>query len=205
MRKNRGGSILAAMGVGALAMTAIADVKPIGQFQGDLSEDFNSFPFGTGGFQSLEVFQKTVVLSNLSASGSIKIELSSSLGGNLVTPISGVMGGQLGVAQWEFSTPVQRFGGMWENNSGQDDATAEFYDANGVLLGTHIAKSTSAGQQWIWNGWESDVPIKRILVTGNGLIQGFLWYENMQLSYVPEPGGSIFVLAGMIALLRRRT
>ena len=49
------------------------------------------------------------------------------LGGDLVTPISDMMAGQLGVGQWTFDTPVRKFGGWWENNSGADDATVEFF------------------------------------------------------------------------------
>lgn len=48
---------------------------------------------------------------------------------------------------------------------------------------------------WTWNGWQSDVPIGRIVVTGNGIVNGFLWYENVQIDFaVPGPGGGAVLL-----------
>jgi hypothetical protein len=42
-------------------------------------------------------------------------------------------------------------------------------------------------------------------VVGNGLINGFIWYENMQLTFVPEPVGcGLSVVGGFLAFRRRR-
>ena len=43
--------------------------------------------------------------------------------------------GQLGVLEWVFHMPIQKFGGYFENNSRFDDATLEFYDAQDQLIG----------------------------------------------------------------------
>ena len=65
-----------------------------------------------------------------------------------------------------------------------------------------IANVSASAQQWQWNGWESDTPISRIVVTGNGIINGFLWYENMQIDLVPTPSAIAFF--GVAAICRRR-
>ena len=103
------------------------------------------------------------------------------------------MVGQLGIAQWTFSTPVSDFGGYFENNSRFDDAVVDFYGQSGSLLGELTATVPHAAQMWTWNGWHSDIPIAQIVITGNdvGFLNGFIWYDDFQanvaLSSVPEP------------------
>ena len=187
-----------------LSYEAKADIIAIGPFTGSATDTFNQYN-SVMAVQTLDVFGGLGTISNLTEDGAIKVEWSSNFGGDLVTPISGMMMGQLGIGQWDFNTPVTRFGGWWENNSGADDATLEFYDVNNVLIGEMIANVSVSAQQWQWNGWESDTPISRIVVTGNGIINGFLWYENMQIDLVPTPGAlALFCLAGLRGRRRRR-
>ena len=180
---------------------AKADITAIGQFTGSATDTFNQYN-EVMAVQTLDVFGGLGTISNLTEDGAIKVEFSSNFGGDLVTPISGMMMGQLGIGQWDFNTPVTRFGGWWENNSGADDATLEFYDVNNILIGEMIANVSASAQKWQWNGWESDTPISRIVVTGNGIINGFLWYENMQIDVVPAPGAIVFF--GIAAICKRR-
>lgn len=183
---------------------AKADIIAIGPFTGSASDTFDQYN-RVMALQTLDVFGGLGTISNLTEDGAIKVEFSSNFGGDLVLPISGMMMGQLGIGQWDFNTPVTRFGGWWENNSGADDATLEFYDVNNVLIGEMIADVSASAQQWQWNGWESDTPISRIVVTGNGIINGFLWYENMQIDVVPTPGAILmFGVAGLCGNRRRR-
>ena len=178
---------LAAIAILANSSSA-ATLTPIGPFTGDFSDDFNRFS-NVQAVQVLDVFSNHGVIRNLTSGGAIKVEFSSQLNGDLVVPISGLMMGQLGIARWEFNEPVSRFGGWWENNSGADDATATFFDSQGNSLGSMIARDPVQAQTWTWNGWESDVPVKSIQVVGNGLINGFIWYDNVQMTLaVPEPG-----------------
>lgn len=185
------------------AATAQAQLTPIGPFQGEFSENFNRFSTNQA-VQVLDVFTSRGVIRNLSPGGSVKVELSSSLGGDLVQPRSGWMMGQLGIARWQFNAPARRFGGYFENNSGADDATLHFYDASLSLIGSVVADIPAAGGEWVWNGWESSVPFTRIEVVGNGVINGFIWYEDMQLSRVPEPSTLALLCAGMLPAVRRR-
>jgi hypothetical protein len=39
-------------------------------------------------------------------------------------------------------------------------------------------------------------------VVGNGILNGFIWYEDMQVCYVPEPGGAVLLLAGLVLACR---
>jgi hypothetical protein len=194
---------LAVCGVSA----ANADMTVIAPFTGQASDTFDQFN-NVNAVQSLPVFGGQGALENLSPSGAIKVEFSSLFQGHQVVPISDMMAGQLGVAQWVFNQPITRFGGWWENNSGQPDATVAFYDTQNVLLDTMTANVPFAGQGpsvWTWNGWESDVPISRIVVTGNGIVNGFLWYENMQVDFaVPGPSGLAFLILGGLLARRRR-
>ncbi len=181
-----------------------ADIIAIGPFTGSASDTFDQYNTNMA-VQVLDVFDGLGTISNLTEDGAIKVEWSSNFNGDLVTPISGMMMGQLGIGQWDFNTPVTRFGGWWENNSGQDDATLEFYDVNNNLIGEMIADVEVNAQQWTWNGWEFDTPISRIVVTGNGIINGFIWYENMQVDFVPTPGAiALFGVAGMYSRRKRR-
>lgn len=120
------------------AASAQAAVQPVAPFQSDYSADFNRFS-GVQAVQVLDVFDQTATISNLTDGGAIKIELSSTLNGDLVRPRSGWMMSQLGIGQWDFESPAVQFGGYFENNSGADDATPSFYDANDVLIDAVVA------------------------------------------------------------------
>jgi hypothetical protein len=194
-------SLLLTIGV---TSSALATITSVGPFTGTLHENFDEFPTDTA-VRFLDLFNNQARITVEGTSNSIKLEFSSSLGGDLVTPMSRLMCGQLGIADWTFTTPVTRFGGYWENNSHADDATAEFFDANGVLFDTRVVPVSTSLQQWQWNGWDfGDTPVSKIRVTGNGLINGFIWYENMELVQVtPEPGVCAIVVAPLMLLARR--
>lgn len=190
----------------ALAFVAVsttsAGVLTSGPFSGDYSDDFNRFT-SVQAEQVLPVFEQTATVSNLTTDGAIKIEISSTLGGDDVSARTGWMMGQLGIARWDFPTPAVRFGGYFENNSGADDATLVFYDENLAVIDTLVASIPAAGGTWLWHGWQSDTPFARIDVTGNGLINGFIWYEDLQVTYVPEPAAGCLFGAALVGGLRR--
>jgi hypothetical protein len=190
----------------AVAVPTMAIITEIGQFSGTYHENFDEFPSDTAvGFLNLFNNQGKITIEG--DNNSIKLEFSSSLGGDLVTPISRLMCGQLGIADWDFPVPATRFGGFWENNSHADDATAQFFDAQGNLFDTRVVPVSVTAQHWQWNGWDfGNTPVSRIRVTGNGLINGFIWYDNMELSVSPEPAltGTTVVAIAVLALKRRR-
>ena len=191
--------LVAIAGISATPVHAV--IVSVDQFTGDVTETFNQYD-NTTAAQSIPVFGGAGTLQNLSAGGAIKIEFASTFMGYQVSPIDDMMGGQLGVAQWVFNQPITRFGGWFENNSGADDAVISFFDVNNVLIQALPANIPFA-EDWTWNGWQSDTPISRIVVFGNGTVNGFLWYENMQIDFadVPEPSAiaavTVMALAGV--------
>jgi hypothetical protein len=181
-----------------------AAVISVNQFTGDVSETFDQYD-NTNAAQSIPVFGGAGTLQNLSPGGAIKIEFSSTFQGYQVTPLNDMMGGQLGIAQWKFNSPVTRFGGWFENNSGADNATISFFDVNNTLIQSVTADIPFA-EGWTWNGWQSDTPISRIVVSGNGIVNGFLWYENMQIDFaeIPAPPALALVVFAIALMPSRR-
>lgn len=189
---------------GLAALPAGAALRNISAFNSPPIETFDEY-HATNAVPRLSVLNGAGTVTNRTEGGSIKLEFSSSLAGDLVTPISGMMMGQLGIADWEFAHPVRRFGALIENNSGMDGGTAYFYDATDNLIGTLLVVAPVKAQRWTWNGWESDTPFKRLRVVGNGLINGFLWYENVRVSDVPcTPTLVAFAGIGAACARRRR-
>jgi hypothetical protein len=82
---------------------------------------------------------------------------------------------------------------IFTNNSRFNDAVVDFYDPTGSLIGSLTATIPDTALTWTWNGWRSDTPIGRIVITGNdaGFLKGFIWYDDFPLtvapSTVPEP------------------
>lgn len=190
------------LAVGLIAADASAAIRAIGPFAAQRVDTFDSQPFVPSA-QSLVVLDGVSTVRNLTTGGAIKTEFSSSFNGDLVKPLSGIMIGQIGVSEWTFTSGQRRFGGMFENNSGVDGGTIEFYDAFGTLLGTQQLDCPAKPDGWRWNGWESDAAFTRIKIIGNGIFNGFLWFENVQISSVPGPS-VMSLLAAAAALGGRR-
>lgn len=197
------------------AAWCLADFTETGPFVGDLSENFDSFGGGGGGFLTLDIFEGAVTLNNLTDGGAIKLEFGSTLivGGrsDTVRPRSRpTFMGQIGVMEWVFNRPVSRFGGYFENNSFEDHVNFDFFDANNNLIQSVEATNFWASDTWTWNGWQSNRPIYRAVSAGNNetLLNGFVWYEDMEIEFaaIPEPAGMALLplVAWGIAGIRRR-
>ena len=58
---------------------------------------------------------------------------------------------------------------------------------------------------YTWNGWIADFPITHIRVSSAGILEGFLGYDDLQVTfYVPTPGGLVLLLAPFVTMPRRR-
>lgn len=196
---------LVVLGISLTSLPAHASITPVAPFTGDRSEPLN-YP-GTTIVASFPIFANTASLDSFNGQATaIHYLLSDTFIGDLVTPRTGshILGFTSGPGIFVFDEPVRRFGSYFNNNSGSDDATCEFFGADGSLLGTAVARTPAAGNQWVWNGWESDIPIARIAVTGNGTIHGFLWFDDLEVSRVPTPGVGAALLAALPCALRRR-
>jgi len=196
-----------ALSVGLSATNvSVAGIIPIGPFAGASSEDFDNTGV-EGATQTLDVSGGLATIRNLTAGGALKVELSSSLDGDLVVPRSAPwMVGQLGIAEWTFAQPVSQFGGYFENNSRFDDAVVDFYDRSGSLIESLTATIPKDAQDWTWNGWHSDTPIGRIVITGNdaAFFHGFIWYDDFEATLaptaVPEPASwTLLAIAGLVS------
>ena len=211
-------TVLTACVVGCLAPGVRAQpVTPIGPFSGQFHENYDNLGLNFGDAVSqLSLFGGSAVIRNLTSGGSIKYAGNSTLGGDTVVARSAPgMIGQLGIAQWDFTQPVDRFGSYFENNSRFDDAVIDFYDTSLTKIATLNVTDPHALQAWTWNGWQSTVPISRVVVTGNdsGFLNGFIWYDDSEIrlapSSVPEPTTFLLVGCGIcgvagIAWRRRR-
>jgi len=166
-----------------------SSITGIGQFQGTGSEGFDHLRI-TGAQQQVRILGGTATVSNLTQGGTLKIERGSSLDGVLVTSRSPpFMLGQLGISEWVFNPPVIRFGAYFENTSRFDDATVDFYDESDTSIGSMTAAVPKTLRAWTWNGWQSNVPIRRVVVTGNdaGFLHGFIWFDDVQVTTAPRP------------------
>ena len=174
-------------------VTVRAGIVAIDPFVGTRSENFDNTGVD-GATQTINVLGGLATIRNLTAGGALKVERSSSLDGDQVVPRSDPwMLGQLGIAQWTFTTPVSDFGGYFANNSRFDDAVVDFYDKSGSLIDSITATIPRDAQTWTWNGWHSDTPISKLVITGNDAVflNGFIWYDdfeaNVAVAGVPEP------------------
>src|SRR3954464_5976787 len=95
--------------IGLFAMPALATITNVAPFTGTYHENFDEFPTDTA-VRFLNLFNNRATITVEGDANSIKLEFSSSLGGDLVTPISRLMCGQLGIADWDFPVPATRFG-----------------------------------------------------------------------------------------------
>lgn len=188
----------------AAPSVAIGNVVPIGPFTGDYSEPLNQ-PF-TLIAASIDIFDGAASLNSHDYETTlIHLIISSTFGGVQVTPHTGsrILGFTQGPGIFDFEEPARRFGAYWNNNSGTANAIVEFFDVGGNLVDTQQAVVPLG--VWTWNGWESDVPISSIRVTGFGVLDGFLWFDDLEMSVFPAPGGlALFALGLMMGGRRRR-
>lgn len=182
---------------------AQAGVVPIDPFVGERSDPLD-YP-NTIIVASFPIFGNTASLDSHNGQTFIHYLLSDTFIGDVVTPRTGghILGFTEGPGIFRFNEPVRRFGMYFNNNSGTDDTTCDFYDAEGNLLASLTATTPFAGNVWVWNGWESDVPFTRVVVTGHGIIDGFLWFDDLEVSSVPSAGSGV-VCVGALGVMRRR-
>jgi hypothetical protein len=184
---------------------AAAQVTPIEPFVGEKSDPLN-YPFTLIAAEIPIFGGQAKMQSHDGVATYIHLLASSTLGGDPVTPRTGarILGFTQGPGILLFDPPVRQFGSYFNNNSAADDGTADFYGVDGELLASLSVDIPVQGNVWTWNGWESSEPISRVVLTGNGILNGFLWTDDLELSYVPEPGGALALGVAAVWLLRRR-
>lgn len=172
--------------------TTKAAIETIGPFNGQLSEGFETQegPYLT----ELSVFCELGTVRNLDDSPNLHITgYWAAIG--VVSSRSGIcfMGSTGDGVEWIFDIPAGRFGGYFTTlsiTSNSEGAVANFYDVADNLL---VQKEVNAPySEWTWNGWVSDVPIKRVEVIGLGLPDwlgagGFVMHDDMEYTPFGEP------------------
>lgn len=111
-----------------------------------------------------------------------------------------------GPVEFVFFSPIRQFGAYVATNSGADGGLVEFFDADDALIGTMPLDVTfiTGIAEYTWNGWESDIGFSRVRITSNGVLEGFLGFDDMEMSTVPAPGASLLLLLAAGAKRRRR-
>ena len=118
---------------------AQAGVVPIDPFVGERSDPLD-YP-NTIIVASFPIFGNTASLDSHNGQTFIHYLLSDTFIGDVVTPRTGghILGFTEGPGIFRFNEPVRRFGMYFNNNSGTDDTTCDFYDAEGNLLASLTA------------------------------------------------------------------
>lgn len=211
-------TLLLAMVVTILAPFSLANamLKTIGPLIGDFSEGFETVPSGTF-VSEIEVFDGEAIAKNFAGGPYLNVTggWSSQDTGDRVTPHSGsrFMGSSYNGVEWIFNTPAVRFGGYFTTlNVGlnSEGAIANFFDVEDNLLG-HMdvtARFLPNGSRWTWNGWMSDIPVKRVEIIGMGSpywdnLGGFVMHDDMEYTPVPEPVTLLLLGLGGLILLRK--
>jgi RNA polymerase sigma factor (sigma-70 family) len=172
---------------GGPAHTHSGPIVQLDPFRGTAAEAFEGLGLDVTQ-QGIRILGGAATVSNLTERGALKIVAGSKMGSVAVTAHSPTyMLGQIGISEWVFSAPLTKFGAWFANNSRFDDAKVDFYDANDHLIGSAIARVPKSLRGWTWNGWQSEVPIHRLVVTGNdvGFMHGFIWFDDVQVVTAP--------------------
>jgi len=173
----------------SLVPPGIAEITAVDPFTGEKSENLENVTNQQFLIdESIDVFEGDVTFVSGVNKTTIHLWGGSTFNGDPTSPRSGsYLIGATTIFSIHFNVPVTRFGSYFTNNSGQDDATAIFYDQNGELVGEatiHVPGPDDVG--WHWNGWHSpDIPIGRIDIVGNGALSGFIWLDDLELDQNP--------------------
>jgi hypothetical protein len=191
-----------------------AGIIQVGSFSGQFSEGFETQ--AVWGFLSeIVVFDGRGIVRNLASGSDLNITMGwgSSDTGDRVTPHSGsrFMGSTYGAIEWIFGTPAVSFGGYFTTLSlgaNLEGAVVTFFDAEDKQIG-QMDVTAPFNNQWTWNGWASDIPIKRAQITGFGSpdwanIGGFVMHDGMEYTPIPEPITLLLLGFGVLAVVRKR-
>jgi len=190
--------------LGALTpVVASAQVIPIGEFVGAMSDSYETQPRHTF-LPSYDILGDGSTVDQVGAGQGLHITTGWGFFSTIFPHSGEVFMGGAGVNyEFNFASPVVQFGGWFGTNADAPDAMATFYDAGGVQIGDPLVVSAPLGE-WAWNGWEYAGGLSRIVVIANNQYNGFIMSDDIQANPVPEPGSIVAVALGLGLLAARR-
>ncbi len=202
----RGKTALTASAAMAFAAAANAQITPVAEFTGDITETFENL-YAPGAHPApWDVFGGAAQMRDANAPiMMIAISLQSGITGESIYPYNGnLMGGSVtGWAVIDFDTPVTHFGGFLGTTDILSGGSIRFSDASGAEIDTVPFGLPLA--EWGWYGWSSSTPISRVeffadIEPGKPLV-----FDDLQAILVPAPGAAaLLVLGAGLAGVRRR-
>jgi hypothetical protein len=183
--------------------TANAGIIAVDEFSGDMFEGFEGIA-PPGSYSPVPLFEGNATMIDSLANIGVIAYVWSGPGG-MVGPYNGNLfgGTPAGSTLFGFSTPILRFGGYMTTVSDIADGTIVFRDSEGGVIDS--LPVTAAPVTWGWQGWESDVPISSIEVVHNGPFGNRpMQYDDLRITFVPEPAACLLLAAGAALALRRR-
>jgi hypothetical protein len=188
-----------------VAAPAPASIVAVDPFQGDASEAFEDAAVGFHPALDVLFTEPTTLGESNAQMIPAFVTSGSSFAGSTITAHEGLLfAHSTSPVMFAFDVPVQLFGGWVATNSGASGGLVEFFDAEGDLLGTMPLDVTfqAGSAPYTWNGWLSDVPFAGVRVSSNGVLGGFLGFDDLEMSFVPAPGA--FAALGLAPLAGRR-
>ena len=185
---------LAGFAVFALSVAASAQVTTIGVFTGAAQENFDTYPQVVGTLCiPNRVFGATADMCTIGGAFCLTTSgwgFSCSISNYSSPRFFGSMGGATEII---FDTPIAKFGGYFGTNSNVDDGTIEFYDAAGALIATSPVDA-DADCAWHWNGYQSSVAVKRVVLSSN-YGGGFLDMDSLECAFA-STAPTVYCTAG---------
>lgn len=165
----------------ACAAVPVSAVSPIKPFVGDVFEGFESIQSPGPHMGPMPIFSGASTFDDEFTDPWITFNLSGP-GGEIVPFNGNLMGlNPTGWTVFEFEEPVVRFGGYMGLVNENQGGSVSFFDAQGALIET-LSFSLPVGQ-WEWHGWESDVPMARIVIHPSENPGTTAVYDDLQASF----------------------
>jgi len=196
-------TLLAALMLSVVA-TSSAAVTPIDAFVGDAYEGFEGI-ISPGPYSGpMPILGATGTFDEFYGDPWIANSLYSGDGLYEVYPRTGNLMGltPTGWTVFTFDTPVQRFGAYMAKVNDVGGGSVEFLDAEGLSIEA-LSFELPVGA-WAWRGWESDQPVSSIVIHTGANPGTTAVYDDVEASYVPEPGALCLAAVGVAFMFRRR-
>ncbi|HRT42432.1 MAG TPA: PEP-CTERM sorting domain-containing protein [Phycisphaerae bacterium] len=185
------------------ASLAWADIVTVPEFTGYSTEGFEDVLSPGGHPSPVEIFRGRCSMDDSLSHTVVIANYWQGPGGTVMPRFGNWMGGTTaGDTVLQFTVPVTDFGTYITTIAAAENGTITFSDASGAVIGS--LPLTVVPGTWGWQGWHSDTPISRIVMTSNAGMGWGLIYDAMQVNWVPEPASLGLLAMAALMLVRRR-